>query len=177
MPQVPSISPKSAPFLTAPLRRMPAGLPTGQLTPYSVSPVSLQADSQGLTAINRTLPLGQRVAIWTPGVPVKLLSVSLATSMSNVTTNATMGVWISRDTGLLQILGANSETYVEHIVAPGLAHSQRGGQDYADSVAPVININQSVSIYVSNSGTGFANNAWSVTASIRYIEVNLFQQA
>lgn len=154
------------------LNRMPAGLPPDQLTPFSLSPITIQANSQTFgSTLTRVFPLGQQVALWSPGIDVKLLSISLATSMSNVTPDGTMAAWVARYTGNLQVLGQTGIVYVEHLVQAGLAHSQRGGQDYVLETAPVLHHGDQLAIYVSNSGTGVASNQWAVSASIRYTEI------
>jgi hypothetical protein len=150
--------------------RMPVGLGPDQLTPFSLTPVTIQADSRAQTAILAAYPLGQMVAQWSPGIDVKILSVSLATSMTNTTPDASMVIWVARYTGVNQQLGQTGLVYVEHIVNAGLAHSQRGGQDYVLETAPIVHHAESVAIYVSNSGTGYANNAWTGSATIRYTE-------
>lgn len=159
--------------IAAGLNRMPSAGELGpdKLTPYSLSPITLQADSGSFATINTALPLGTRAAIWIPQIDVKILSVSLATSMLNVTPDATMAIWITKFVANPQSISGSGIVFVEHVVQAGLAHSQRGGQDYVEETAPVVHHNEAIAVYVSNSGTGFASNRWSFSASIRYNEV------
>jgi len=119
-------------------------------------------------SINVAFPTGNRVVAQAFQIPIAVVSVTLSTSLINAVPDAVLAVWVGRDVGAQAGLNGSNDVYVVHMVNQGLSHSMVSGVAYDEQIAPYFGSGQQMAIYISSSGTGFANNRAVAAVTVRY---------
>lgn len=103
---------------------------------------------------------------------VAIISVSLASSIVNATSDAVAAAFVAKNNAATMNAQGATDLYIEHIVNAGLGHSFRSGTVFDDTIAPIYAAGQSIGLFLSSSGTGVASNKIAGTVTIRYMALD-----
>lgn len=162
-----------------------AGVPSSVIAPPG-GPLSEEINASQTTAIRQAMtsasfafsyntgtitaafPSATRVSRLPFITPIGLISVELATSLLNASSDGILAVFIAKDVGTSLSASQNGDIYVSHLVEAGLSHSMRSGMAFSDDISPRFGSGEALAVYLSAAGTGSAADRASGVITVRY---------
>jgi hypothetical protein len=119
-------------------------------------------------SVTDAFPSAHRISSLPFQTPVGIISVELATSLLNASSNGVLAVFVAKDVGATISASQNGNIYVSHLVEAGLSHSMRSGMAFSDDISPRFGSGEALAVYLSAAGTGSAANRASGIITVRY---------
>lgn len=116
-------------------------------------------------------PSAVRVATQGFGVEVGLVSIEMAITGLNASSDGILGAFIAKNIGSSISVMSNTNVLLSYVIVAGLSDASRPAVVLSNDVAPKLSSKQELALYVCAAGTGAANDILAVTITTRYFSV------